>query len=509
MLSRSLLLVLLASSPVFAETFEASPPDDIEDMIAALNPGDELILHGGMYVTNERFSIDIAGTEAMPIIIRAADGESPHIHRPNASQNLIDIDSADWVEIRGIEFSGGSAGIRISSARDLIFEDNEIHDTADVAFRMNDGGAVYERITVRHNHIHDTNGTGEGMYLGCNEDGCQMVDSLIEGNWVHHTNAGSVSQGDGIEIKEGSYGNIVRDNVIHDTNYPCILTYSTVGNGGPNVIERNVMWNCGDHAIQSAADAIIRNNIILSAGSDGIAMQPHQNGSPSNLTVVHNTILKATNDGISIRNNSGTVLVANNAVFAMSGRAIFVNGTMSSITLAGNAGQGAGVDAATLADLVDGSYAGAPPMDLFPTAGGALVGAGSTDHVAADDFNGTARMGVADIGAYAFAAGGNPGWVIMAGFKDETGAPPMMDAGPRADAGPRRDAGPGSDAGPGVDGGPGSDAGGRADAGDGGGDGGGCGCSTNPGPADAFTVLLLFGLTLRRRRFGSISTSVS
>ncbi len=130
-----------------------------------------------------------------------------------------------------------------------------------------------------------------------------------------------VSQGDGIEVKEGSSGNVIRD---------------------------NVLWNCGDHGIQSAADATIRNNIILSAGSDGIAMQPHQTGIPSNLMVVHNTILKATND-----------------------------------------------------------------------------------YVTADDFNGTDRMGVADIGAYAWAAGGNPGWTLAAGFKDATGGgtPPGGDGG--------------------------------------------------------------------------------
>ena len=118
------------------------------------------------------------------------------------------------------------------------------------------------------------------MYLGCNNDGCRMFDSLIERNYIHHTNGPSVTQGDGIEIKEGSYDNVVRDNVIHDTNYPCILTYSAVGNGGPNIIERNLLWNCGDHAIQSAADAIIRNNIILGAAYDGIRNQPHQTGVP-------------------------------------------------------------------------------------------------------------------------------------------------------------------------------------------------------------------------------------
>ena len=81
------------------------------------------------------------------------------------------------------------------------------------------------------------------MYLGCNNNGCRVANSLIEGNYIHHTNGPTVEQGDGIELKEGSYGNIIRDNVIHDTNYPGIITYSTVGNGPPNVIEGNLIWN--------------------------------------------------------------------------------------------------------------------------------------------------------------------------------------------------------------------------------------------------------------------------
>ena len=49
-------------------------------------------------------------------------------------------------------------------------------------------------------------------------------------------------------------------------------------------------------------------------------------------------------------------------------------------------------------------------MDVFPAPGSILVAAGSPAHVVADDFNGTAREGVADVGAYLFSADGNPGW---------------------------------------------------------------------------------------------------
>jgi hypothetical protein len=106
------------------------------------------------------------------------------------------------------------------------------------------------------------------------------------------------------------------------------------------------------------------------------------------------------------------------------------------ITSSGNAGVGSapgGFNAATLGDLVSASYAGAPPMDLYPASGGALIGAGDTSWVTDDDFNGTARGGVSDVGAYKFAAGGNPGWMLMSGFKGTAPVPPI-DAGIEADA---------------------------------------------------------------------------
>lgn len=457
-----------------AETLTAGPSDDVESIINGMSAGDELVLADGTYMLDtSRFGIDIAGTEAMPIVIRADDGARPHFHRPNEAQNIWDI-RAEWVELRGIEFSGGSAGLRFESGAHVTIADCEIHDTADVALRMNDSGVRYEAMQVLRNHIHHTGGTGEGMYLGCNSNGCQLASSLIEGNWVHHTNGATVSQGDGIEIKEGSFDNVVRDNVIHDTGYPCILTYSTVGNGGPNTIERNLLFRCGDHAIQSAADATIRNNIILGANADGIAMQPHQAGTPSNLVVVHNTVL---NDGrtLSLRGATGSVVIANNALYSMGAEAIFTNGDTSMLTSVGNVGVGGGPGVAAGdigADFVMASYGGGPPMNPFPTASGALAGAGDGAHVVADDFDGAARMGVADVGAYALASGG-PAWPLAEGFKDVMPGPmPGTDGGtpmPGTDGGGTTM--PGTDGGgttmPGTDGGPG---GGMTT------DDGGCGC---------------------------------
>ena len=488
---------LLWATPAAAATVTAGPADDVESIINGLMPGDELVLADGTYTLDgSRFGIDIAGTEAMPIVIRSADGARAHFNRPTDAQNIWDINAA-YVVFRGIEFSGGSAGLRFEAGRFVTVQDCEIHDTGDVALRMNDGGR-YEGMRILHNEIHHTNGTGEGMYLGCNSNGCQVANSLIEGNYVHHTNQATVDQGDGIELKEGSFGNIIRGNVIHDTNYPCILTYSTVGNGAANIIENNALWNCGDHGIQSAADAIIRNNIILGAVADGIAMQPHQAGTPSNLIVVHNTVLNS-GTAISLRGATGTVLIANNALYSETGEALFTNGSTSLLTSVGNVGVGGGVGVAAgslTTDFVMANFGGAPPMNVFPAAGSALVGAGVVVHVTELDFDYTARAGVADVGAYAFASGA-PGWVLGEGFKGGIPGPgPSMDGGvPMPTDGGVPPVG--------TDGGrPAGDAGVAPVAPD----EGGCSCRASAGEsgtasslAGVFVVLLALGAMRRRR----------
>ncbi len=420
-----LLLGSALAAPALALTTEIGPGDNLQAAVDNLLPGDELVLRGGTYTLGSRFSIQLVATAAQPIVIRAKEGETPVIVYPSANQNTINVESSQHVTLRGLEVTGGSHGIRIADSDFITVEDCHIHHTNDVALSANVPGSTYEGLIFRRNHIHDTDHTGEGMYLGCNENGCRMFNSLIEGNYIHHTNGLTVSQGDGIEIKEGSHDNIVRDNVIHDTNYPCIITYSTVGNGGPNILERNLLWGCGDHAIQSAADAVIRNNIILGAAQDGIRNQPHQNGVPGNLVITHNTVLAPTNSAIRTNNMAGPVVVANNALFAQSGYAIRASGDTSQLTTLGNAGSGSlsGVsggfdDSGQIAlDLVSASYSGTLPQEVFPAVGSLLIGTASVAWAATDDFNGLPRTGPADIGAYRWQSGGNPGWTLAEDFK--------------------------------------------------------------------------------------------
>ena len=274
--------VLLASGgiEVGAEVFVINPTgmtencnEEFENVANSLQPGDELILNDGVYAQSCARRIIIDGTAEQPIIIRAADGASPLVTRPQASSefhNNLEI-GGSYFTIRGLRFQYGSAGVRFLGSHHITFEDNEIFDTLNNALTMNSGAT--DSHIIRNNHIHHTglsNGQteGEGMYLGGHSGNSVAINHLIENNYIHHLRATSGGGNDGIEIKFGSGGIVVRNNVIHDTNigteYPCIFVY---GHGpAVNVIENNLMYNCGE-AMLVTADAIIRNNVILNSSS--------------------------------------------------------------------------------------------------------------------------------------------------------------------------------------------------------------------------------------------------
>ena len=139
---------------------------------------------------------------------------------------------------------------------------------------------------------------------------------------------------------------------------------------------------------------------------------------------MHNTVISSGN-ALDVRDVSGPVLIANNAIYAQGQAIRLISGDIVRVQLAGNVGAGGLSGASTgytdgngiASDMVNGNYAGGPPIDPFPAQGSALIGAGNADNIVADDFNGTPRSGAADVGAYKFVEGGNPGWQIAEGFK--------------------------------------------------------------------------------------------
>lgn len=423
--------VSLTVNTALAATTHLQPGQSFEAAVEGLRPGDILIVHAGEYLDSGRISISVKGTADQPVQILAAQGEPrPHVRRSAAAavQNTINIEGAAHLTIAGLEISSnGGDGINLNSNPAYItLEDLKIHDVdVGINFRssMND-------VIVRRNEIFRTgapgNGTGEGMYVGCNYAECVVRDSVIENNWIHDTRQST--QGDGIEIKLGSHGNVIRDNVIHDTGYPCILTYGTNGNA-VNVVEGNVMWNCGDSGIQTAADAVIRNNIIFGGSSNGFNSQSHQGAVPANLQFVHNTIVGGQPCvRLSGWSNRPGLVFANNAVYCEGGG--FSVGDLTGVVVSGNVispsttafpASGYRVGGTAAADL-----AAPTERNVYPTATSSVIDAGNAAHTTDRDFNGSERAGPPDAGAYERSSTTNPGWRVGAGFKAMSGPAPEV-----------------------------------------------------------------------------------
>jgi hypothetical protein len=410
----------------------AGQEEEFETVANALEPGDELILHGGVYSQTGRRAITVHGTPDKPIVIRAAEGESPLLTRPAEQidrHNNLEVVDCRHLVIRGLRFRGGNSGIRFIRGHHVTLEDCEIFETGNNALTMNSGDC--DAFVIRRNHIHHTGLSdagpteGEGMYIGCHDGSCITTNSLFEGNYIHHLRGTSDGGNDGIEIKFRSRGNVVRDNVIHDTNigrrYPGVFVYG--GGEERNIVEGNVIWNAGE-GIQVVSDAVIRNNIIFNCSSTGITAAPHA-AVPAmrNVTIVNNTIVGHPR-GLYIRwSKARGMVLSNNAVYCPAGTAVEASGlegqTLSSNYVCG-ALRGCEMDNSRFRDggRLEAAFVHPAEHDYWLRPDSVLIGGADPAFTPPDDFNHSPRTPPFDVGAYESEAHpNNPGWHVIAGFK--------------------------------------------------------------------------------------------
>ena len=417
--------------PLIAESCD----EEFENLANQLKPGDELVLHDGIYSQACRRAITARGEPGRPIVIRGAPGARPLLTRPPSSyatQNNLEIVDSAYLVVRGLRLRGGNIGLRIVRGHHITLDGNEIFETHNNALAINAGDA--DSLIVRRNHIHHTGlhpsvpTEGEGIYIGCHDGKCKVTNSIFEANYIHHLRGTSGGGNDGIEVKLGSYGNILRDNVIHDTDigtqFPCIFVYG--GGAGVNVVERNVMWNCGE-GIQVIADARVQNNIILSSSVAGITAAPQTaNRQIRDVSIVNNTVVGQVNCLHLRWDDARKMVLANNVFFCPAGVAVDASGLQRpGITVRANV-----IEGELLGGRIDGrkfisgrwakDFNGSNAFDVWPQARSVLIGRGDADHAPLNDFNGRRRGAVkVDVGAYeALGRVENPGWKITAGFKD-------------------------------------------------------------------------------------------
>lgn len=360
--------------------------------VEALQPGDRLEIAAGTYSIDRMWDVKARGTASAPVWIVAAKDAQVIITRPDDKQNVINIGQAGpvgYLCVRGIEFTGGSHGMRLGHCSEVWIDQCHIHHTGGVCLSAN--SADSRRLFLTRNHIHHGSGHGEGMYLGGNNATHIMSESVIALNHIHDCGG---SQGDGIEVKQGSWGNLISENHVHDTNYPCITVYGTAGKP-VNIIERNLCFRSGDHVMQVQGEAIVRNNVLISGKSSGFGSTDHQ-GKTTNLQVIHNTIINTGHafSGGSWNAREGMIL-ANNILYSRDGNALHYANGHEGVTMAGNVVLGSGPK--------DGSHPGrsleqdlpgltwdAAKHDASPAADAPFLHA-EKSHLLPEDFHGAPR----------------------------------------------------------------------------------------------------------------------
>jgi Right handed beta helix region len=301
--------------------------------VAGLQPGDQLVLAAGTWSVNRLWDIQVSGTAEDPIWIVAEPDARVVLTRPDSKQNVLNIGQTTPVKylcLRGVEITGGSHGLRLGQCSQVWIDQCHIHHTGEVCLSAN--SADTSKLFLTRNHLHHGGGHAEGMYLGANNGDHIMSESVIALNHIHDCRG---DQGDGIEVKQGSWGNLIAENDIHDTNYPCITVYGTAGRP-VNIIERNLCRRSRNHTMQVQGEAVVRNNVLISADGSGFASTDHQ-GKTLNLQVIHNTIINAGHafSGSSWNGREGMV-VANNVLYSRDKNALhFANGSQA-VVMAGN-----------------------------------------------------------------------------------------------------------------------------------------------------------------------------
>ncbi len=407
-----------------------SPGDDVASKTAVLNAGDNVFFGDGVFEIASDLYWTGAGTADAPIRLTKAEGADP-ILRITGGYFLIHVDAATFLTIEGITLAGaegweenGWNGITMSGSSDITLKDLELRNLG-AGIDIGDGS----RISITGTEIHDI--TGEAIDAGCGDASCWLADSTIQGNWIHDLVGENQTA---IGLDHGGQGNLIADNVIHDTLYHGIYAGSTEF-GPQNTVRGNAVFDVGGSGLVIEGSALVQNNIVFRAGDYGIYVSDTDRNTLQDVAISFNTVAETGQWGAWLRDWPGHtgMVFANNVIanplgYGMDYDRDDYTAADPSNQLAGNLVTGLVEDmdievhptgalpGAGYADFLD-----APNGNFYPVRDSLLVNAADPageNYVPTDDFNGAVRQGdVPDVGAYEWTAEANPGWTIEPGFK--------------------------------------------------------------------------------------------
>jgi hypothetical protein len=215
------LMMLASTNYLNASSVIAKPGDNLSAKLAALQPGDTLLLRGGNY--NERLSLPRSGNAAKFITIRAYSGEKPVIA---ASGTMLNLNKDYWL-IEG-----------------LIFDHQK--DSSD-AVLVSGSHNIVRRCEFR-------NGARD-----CFDGSASSRNNMIENCTIHDFVWKPGSDAHGIVLNPGARGWIIRNNIIYNCGGDCIQLYAddktSIASYSKNItISGNIFYTTLGAASENALD---------------------------------------------------------------------------------------------------------------------------------------------------------------------------------------------------------------------------------------------------------------
>jgi hypothetical protein len=193
-------------------------------------PGDKIVLADGNYAGKVKSSI--SGTATKPILLCGSRNAVINAGSTSASGYAIVITGSHWI-VDGFTITNSQQGIRFLSGRHNVIRRLRLYQIGQEAISLKGNSS---RNIVEENVIHDFGiyrpEYGEGVYVGtANSQWCTWSNCLpdrSDSNVVRLNTIGPGIGAEAVDIKEGSTGNVVANNIFNGRNSPHMLQWVVV-----------------------------------------------------------------------------------------------------------------------------------------------------------------------------------------------------------------------------------------------------------------------------------------
>lgn len=284
----------------------ATTVSNSSELISAVDnagAGDEIVAQGGTYNMSSRWRITASGADGNQLVIRAADGQNPHIKfaagGSQDSDSGIEFESP-YVTFKGFEVSGsGWKGVAATSnAHHAVFEDLEVHDgnlwgimnngNDEVVFRNCDS---YDNFDGQNDGQNSDGFTIAGPANNCLVEGCRAWangddgfdffdsnDHTVRYCWAWNNGAGGTGNGNGFKLGAGDAGG--GGHIVHD----CVAFKNKVDNNSyspgsgfwwngeetnPIEVYNCTAWDNGVNFAFNDIEHVLKNNVSYQGGYYG------------------------------------------------------------------------------------------------------------------------------------------------------------------------------------------------------------------------------------------------